>query len=321
MKKNLVCGAGGFIGNHLVNHLKDEGHFVVGADIKEPEFQVTKADRFVQIDLTKFQLCEYLFKTYEFDEVYQLAAQMGGSLYIFSGDNDAVIMHDSALINLNIANLCVWNDVPKVFFSSSACIYPQELQISSDSMSLSEDDAYPASPDSEYGWEKIFSERLYLAHARNYSMNVRIARFHNVFGELGTYTGGRQKAPADICRKVAEAKNGSSIQINGDGEQTRSFLYIDECIEGIQRLMDSNVAEPLNLGSSESISINALAQMVIDISGKELSIEHVPSNSTGVRGRNSDNTLIREKLGWAPSLPLIVGMERLYRWIDKQINI
>lgn len=317
-KTALVCGAGGFIGSHLVKKLKKEGSWVRGVDLKYPEFSKTAADDFIIGDLRDPVICKNITDR-TFDEVYQLAADMGGAGFIFVGDNDAQIMHNSATINLNMVEILRTAGVRKIFFSSSACIYPQYNQLDPDNPNLAEDSAYPAAPDSEYGWEKIFSERLYLSYHRNFGMEVRIARFHNIFGPEGTWTGGREKAPAAICRKVAEAEDGRSIEIWGDGKQTRSFLYIEECLEGMRRLMDSDFLWPVNIGSEEMIAINNLAEMVIEISGKKLKIRNIPGPQ-GVRGRNSDNRLIKEKLGWAPSRPLRDGMEKTYEWINEQVR-
>jgi len=318
MKTALILGAGGFIGSHLVTRLKKEGYsFVRGADLKYPDFSESNADEFIIADLRNYLECEELFSIYKFDEVYQLAADMGGAGYIFTGEHDADVMHNSAQINLNIAKLCVEYSVGKIFYSSSACMYPQEIQRISNNTGLKESDAYPANPDSEYGWEKLFSERLYLSFARNYGLNVRIARFHNIFGVDGTYKGGKEKAPAAMCRKVIEANN--EIEVWGDGLQTRSFLYIDECIEGVRRLMESDVTEPVNIGSDEMVSINELAKMVIAISGKDIQIKNVESNALGVRGRNSDNEFIYSQLGWKPNYPLQKGLEKTYEWICKQL--
>ena len=313
----LVCGAGGFIGSHLVKKLKTEGFWVRGVDLKRPEFSPTAADDFVVGDLRDQTLCKSILDR-PFDEVYQLAADMGGAGYIFTGEHDADVMHNSAQINLNIAHYGQIAGIKKIFYSSSACIYPAYNQVDANNPKCSEDSAYPAAPDSEYGWEKLFSERMYLSFQRNYGLNVRIARFHNIFGPEGTWTGGKEKAPAAMCRKVAEAPAGGSIEIWGDGEQTRSFLFIDECLEGVRRLMDSDFSGPVNIGSEEMVSINQLAEMVMDIAGKKLEIKHV-DGPLGVRGRNSDNKLIKEKLGWAPSIPLCNGIEKTFAWINEQV--
>lgn len=319
MKKALVLGAGGFIGSHLVNRLKSEGFWVRGVDLKYPEFSPTQADEFVIGDLREQSVCRKVLDMY-FDQVYQLAADMGGAGYIFTGENDANVMHNSVLININIVEQCVKHKVERVFYSSSACMYPEHNQMDPDNPKCSEDSAYPANPDSEYGWEKLFSERIYLAFERNYGLKVRVARFHNIFGIEGTWRGGKEKAPAAICRKVAEAQEGTQIEIWGDGKQTRSFLYVDECVEAVRRLVESDFSGPVNIGSEEMISINDLAKMVIEISGKNLSINNIPG-PTGVRGRNSDNKLIGEKLGWKPSRPLREGMERTYAWIKQQVEV
>jgi len=327
-KTAIVLGAGGFIGSHMVKRLKREGYWVRGVDLKLPEFSETQADEFIIGDLRNLDFCSrVMFAPNQsamaqsgFDEVYQFAADMGGAQYIFTGENDSHIMHNSAMINLNIADLCAKMGVGKVFYSSSACIYPQEIQRISNNTGLKESDAYPANPDSCYGWEKLFSENLWLAYARNKGLNVRIGRFHNIFGEESTYKGGKEKAPAAMCRKVAEAKDGGVIEVLGDGLQTRSFLYIDECIEAVRRLMDSDVTEPINIGSDEMVSINQLAQMAIDISGKNITIKNVASNALGVRGRNSDNTLIKQLLGYAPNYPLRKGMENTFKWVNQQVN-
>ena len=320
--KALVCGAGGFIGSHMVKRLISEGYWVRGVDLKHPEFCPTEASDFIQGDLRDQKLCDEVFhldgESIEYDEVYQFAADMGGAGYIFTGENDANVMHNSALINLNIVERCVQHGVGKVFYSSSACIYPERNQLDPDNPLCSEDSAYPADPDSEYGWEKLFSERLYGAFRRNYDLNVRTARFHNIFGPEGTWRGGKEKAPAALCRKVLEAPQGGEIEVWGSGKQTRSFLYIDECIEGVRRLMQSDVTEVVNIGSEEMISINGLAEMISEISGKQISINNIPGPE-GVMGRNSDNRLIEKLLDWQPSEPLLKGIERTYAWIEEQV--
>lgn len=318
MKTALVCGAGGFIGSHLVKKLKGEGFWVRGVDLKYPEFSKTAADEFIIGDLRDQLVCKKILDR-NFEEVFQLAADMGGAGYIFTGDHDADVMHNSAQINLNLAHGCQKAGVKKIFYSSSACIYPAYNQVDPENPKCSEDSAYPAEPDSEYGWEKLFSERLYLSFHRNYNLNVRIARFHNIFGPEGTWRGGKEKAPAAICRKVAEAADGEEIEMWGDGKQTRSFLYIDECLEGVRRLMDSDFIGPVNIGSEEMVTINHLAEMVMEIAGKKLSIKHI-EGPNGVRGRNSDNQLIKKKLGWQPTKPLRAGLELAYRWISEQIK-
>ena len=328
-KTVLITGAGGFVGSHLVKKLKSEGYWVRGVDLKYPEFCPTEADEFIIGDLRDPSLCGRIMfgpnqislddKLNSFDEVYALAAWMGGAGFVFTGENDADIMHNSALININTANFASKFSVKKLFYSSSACMYPARNQTDPNNPNCKEDSAYPGDPDSEYGWEKLFSERLYLAFNKNYNLNVRIARFHNIFGPEGTWIGGKEKAPAALCRKVAMAKDGKFIDIWGDGKQTRSFLYIDECIEGIRRLMDcEHFMGPVNIGSDEMIAINDLAKMVIDISGKIININNVPG-PVGVRGRNSDNFLIKKELGWAPSKPLIQGLEKTYQWINEQL--
>jgi len=319
MKKALVCGAGGFIGSHLVKKLKKEGFWVRGVDLKYPQFSQTKADEFIIGDLRSQIFCEKVLNI-SFDEVYQLAADMGGAGYIFTGNHDADVMYNSALINLNILNLIKKTKSKKIFYSSSACIYPAYNQENPDNPKCSEDSAYPAAPDSEYGWEKLFSERLYLAFHKNYKINVRIARFHNIFGPEGTWRGGKEKAPAAICRKVAEAKKGGEIKMWGDGKQTRSFLYIDECLEGVRRFMNNkSFTGPLNIGSEKMVSINKLAYLVMNIAGEKLKIRHI-KGPLGVRGRNSDNHLIRKKLKWEPSIPLKTGLAKTYRWIEQQLK-
>lgn len=318
MKKALVCGAGGFIGSHMVKRVKKEGFWVRGVDLKYPEFAATEADDFVIGDLRDPQICRYAVDQ-PFQEIYQFAADMGGAGYVFTGENDADIMHNSGLINLNMLEAAHRRNVKRIFYSSSACMYPEYNQEDPDNPNCAEDSAYPAAPDSEYGWEKLFSERLYLAFHRNYGMEVRIARYHNIFGPEGTWRGGREKAPAAICRKVAEAPDGGEIDIWGDGKQTRSFLYIDECLEGTLRLTRSDFTGPVNIGSDEMVTINQLAAMVMEIAGKKVSLKHIPGPQ-GVRGRNSDNRLINEKIGWKPTQPLILGMEKTYNWIEEQLR-
>jgi GDP-D-mannose 3',5'-epimerase len=317
-KKAIVLGAGGFIGNNLVKRLKGEGIWVRGVDLKYPEFSDTVADDFVIGDLRDPYICRHVLDM-KFDEVFQLAADMGGAGYVFVGENDANIMHNSATINLNVVDACYKRNIRRIFYSSSACIYPLYNQMDPDNPKCSEASAYPAQPDSDYGWEKLLSERLYLAYHKNYGMEVRIARFHNIFGPYGTWDGGKEKAPAAMCRKVAKAKDGSYIEVWGDGKQTRSFLYIDDCLEGILRLIRSNFTGPVNIGSEEMVTINKLAQMVIDISGKRLKMRHI-QGPQGVRGRNSDNKLIKKKLGWEPTYPLKKGLETTYRWIKEQVE-
>jgi nucleoside-diphosphate-sugar epimerase len=316
MKRVLVNGAGGFIGGHLVKLLKLRGHWVRGVDIKRHEFAAVPADEFILGDLRTPEVVSAAVRG--IDEVYQLAADMGGAGYIFTGEHDADVMHNSATINLNCLHYGVLAGVRKFFYSSSACAYPEYNQLDPENPRCSEESAYPAAPDSEYGWEKLFSERLYMAYSRNYGAEVRIARFHNIFGPEGTWQGGREKAPAALCRKIAEAPEGGAIEIWGDGKQTRSFLYIEECVEGVERLMASDFAGPVNIGSEEMVTIDQLAYTIMDIAGKPLNIKHIPG-PLGVRGRNSDNRLIREKLGWAPSRPLRYGLERTYGWIASQI--
>jgi len=317
-KTALVCGAGGFIGGHLVNRLKTEGYWIRGVDLKENEYGNNNADDFIIGDLRDYRLCESLFDR-EIEEVYQLAADMGGAGYIFTGEHDAAVMHNSATINLNVAEVSRLNKIKKFFYSSSACMYPEYNQLDPDNPKCSEDSAYPAAPDSEYGWEKLFSERLYLAYHRNYQMEVRIARFHNIFGPQGTWRGGKEKAPAAICRKVAEAEDPGIIEVWGDGKQTRSFLFIDECIEAVRRLMNSDFTGPVNIGSEEMVTINQLVNLVSTVAEKHIKIKHV-IGPTGVRGRNSDNKLIKDKLNWAPSQPLVEGLSKTYQWIEQEIK-
>jgi nucleoside-diphosphate-sugar epimerase len=330
MKTALVLGAGGFIGNHLVNRLKDEGYWVRGVDLKRNEYQKTRADEFIIGDLrdaltvsrvlwgrTQHTMNDH---EYAFDEVYQLAADMGGAGYIFSGENDANVMHNSAAININVAHYATKFGVKKLFYSSSACMYPAHNQLDPNNPNCEESSAYPANPDSEYGWEKLFSERLFLAYNRNYGLNVRIARFHNIFGPYGAWNNGKEKSPAAICRKVAQAKDGDEIEIWGDGEQTRSFLYIDECIEGVRCLMNQDeFLGPVNIGSDEMVTINKLADITCEIGNKTLIKKHI-TGPLGVRGRNSDNKLIKEKLDWAPTQPLKDGIDKTYTWIKDQVK-
>ena len=319
MKTALVLGGGGFIGSHLVKRLKREGFWVRAVDLKHTEFSETAADDFVVGDLREQSVCREVVDR-AFDEVYQLAADMGGAGFIFTGENDADIMHNSALINLNILEMSKKMGVKKIFYSSSACIYPEHNQLDALHPTTSEDSAYPAAPDSEYGWEKLFSERMYFAFHRNFGLDVRVARFHNIFGPEGTWEGGREKAPAAMCRKVAMANDGGVMEMWGDGEQTRSFLYIDECLDGIRNLMDSKTFRgPVNIGSEEMVSINQLAEIVMEVANKKITIHHIPG-PLGVRGRNSDNNLIRKELNWEPKQPLKVGIEKTYRWIEEQIK-
>ena len=316
-KTALVLGAGGFIGGHLDKRLKHEGFWVRGVDLKFNEYAETLADDFVIGDLRD----QYFVRSVvdrRFDEVYQLAADMGGAGYIFTGEHDADIMHNSATINLNVVDACHKRNIRRVFYSSSACMYPEHNQLDPDNPNCSEDSAYPAAPDSEYGWEKLFSERLFLAYNRNHGMECRVARYHNIFGPEGTWDGGKEKAPAAVCRKVAQARSGGTIDIWGDGLQTRSFLYVDECLEGSLRLLRSGFEGPVNIGSEEMVTINQLVGMVADIAGKTIKINHI-DGPTGVRGRNSDNRLIAEKLDWAPSMTLTAGLEKTYAWIERQV--
>lgn len=319
MKKILVCGAGGFIGSHLVEKLRDNGHHVIGVDLKFPLYKETRANEFYLMDLRHQHSVRDLI-TEDIDEIYQLAADMGGAGYIFTGEHDADIMHNSAVINLNILHEMAKKGVKKVFYSSSACMYPAHNQTDPDNPLLSEDSAYPANPDSEYGWEKLFSERLYLSYAKNYGIEVRIARFHNVFGPYGSWNNGKEKAPAALCRKVATANDGDTIEIWGPGTQTRSFLYIDECVEGMVKLMNSDFTGPVNLGSERMISINNLVLLIAKLAEKTININNIPG-PLGVMGRNSDNRLIREKLNWCPGENLEEGLLKTYNWILLQLNI
>jgi len=331
MKKVIVLGGGGFIGGHLAKRLKNEGCHVRVADIKNHEYfnHSDICHEFIKCDLTDPKSAELVISD-SADEVYQLAADMGGAGYIFTGNNDANVMHSSALINLNVVNECVKKNVKKVFYSSSACMYPEHNQMDPDNPNCIESSAYPADPDSEYGWEKLFSERLYFAFNRNYGLNVKVARFHNIFGPQGTWTGGKEKAPAAMCRKAAETMDKGEIEVWGDGKQTRSFLYVDECVEAVLRLMQSDFSGPVNIGSEEMISINQLATMAISFSKKNIKIKNLGGQDfvdkygfncpTGVRGRNSDNRLYREKVGWEVSEPLSKGLEKTYKWIEEQVN-
>lgn len=328
MKKAVVLGAGGFIGNHLVDRLKALGYYVRGVDIKQPEYSTSNADQFFILDLREKVCVEKALNaswnyyshsfTQTFDEVYQLAADMGGAGYIFSGDHDADVMHNSATINLNVLNEMLKTGTKKVFYSSSACMYPEHNQTDPTNPNCEESSAYPANPDSEYGWEKLFSERLYLAYKRNYNIDVRIARFHNIFGPLGSYNNGKEKAPAAICRKIAEVQDNGTIDVWGDGKQTRSFLYVEECLDGVMKLMESDFTGPVNIGSDEMITINQLVEKVAKIAGKKININHI-SGPLGVRGRNSDNRLIKERLGWTPSKPVEYGLEKTYSWIETKV--
>jgi nucleoside-diphosphate-sugar epimerase len=316
-KVALVCGAGGFIGHHLVRRLKREGFWVRGTDLKFPRFSETEADDFSIGDLRDPYFVRSVLDR-RFDEIYQLAADMGGAGYVFTGENDADIMHNSATINLNVLQAAYTRNNRRIFYSSSACMYPEYNQLDPDNPNCAEDSAYPAAPDSEYGWEKLFSERLYLAYGRNHGMEVRIARYHNIFGPEGSWNDGREKAPAAVCRKVAMATNGGEIEVWGDGKQTRSFLYIDECLEGTLGLMRSNFTGPVNIGSDEMVTIDALVDNVAKIAGKAIKKRYI-EGPTGVRGRNSDNRLIHEKLNWSPSALLIDGLRPTYEWIRDQV--
>lgn len=321
MKKVLILGGGGFIGGQLSKKLTEEGHFVRNVDIKGHEFYTEFSTERFQGDLRdpKFVFDVMCLPEGSFDEVYQFAADMGGAGYISTGDNDSDVMHNSALINLNVLDTAIRTGVKKIFYSSSACVYPEHNQLDPNNPNCEESSVYPANPDTEYGWEKLFSERLYLTYQRNYGLNVKIARFHNIFGPYGTYSGGKEKVPAALCRKVSETPDGGEIEVWGDGKQTRSFLYIDECLDGVLRLMNSDFSGPINIGSDELISINDLAKKIIEISGKNITIKNI-KGPTGVRGRNSDNNLINKILGWSPSQPLYDGLVKTYHWINQQIN-
>jgi GDP-D-mannose 3', 5'-epimerase len=335
MKKILVLGGGGFIGGHLAKRLKSDGNYVRVIDLKNHEYfnHAEICDDFIVGDLTNPDIIEKHFvheSGMPFDEVYQLSADMGGAGYIFTGENDANVMHNSALINLNVSMGCIKHRIPKLFYSSSACIYPEHNQLDPNNPNCEESSCYPANPDSEYGWEKLFSERLYMAFGRNHGLDVRIARFHNIFGTESTWVGGKEKSPSAICRKVAEVQDGGEIEIWGDGTQTRSFLYVDECVEAVLRLMSSDYNKPVNIGSVEMVSINQLAEMVIKMSGKNLKIKNIYGDEflqkygfkcpLGVMGRNSDNRLYKEKIGWVVSEPLELGMKKLYDWVNQKVN-
>lgn len=316
MKKVVVLGAGGFIGSHLVKRLKKEGHYVIGADLKYPDFSNTHADMFLIGDLRDFNFVDQVIEN-EVDELYQLAADMGGAGYIFTGLNDANVMHNSAQINLNVAKISADKKVKALFYSSSACMYPEYNQMEPDNPKCAEDTAYPALPDSEYGWEKLFSERLYFSFMRNYGLNVKIARFHNIYGEEGSWNNGKEKAPAALCRKVFEARNGGEVEIWGDGLQTRSFLYIEDCLDAVIKLTRSNFSGPYNIGSEEMISINDFALLIAKIAQKSIVLRNI-EGPTGVRGRCSDNRLIKEELNWEPAINLEKGITLLYQWIETQ---
>lgn len=331
MKRVVVLGGGGFIGGHLAKRLKDEGNHVRICDIKRHEYFSHEeiCHEFILGDLTDPKVVELVIED-GVDEVYQLAADMGGALYIFTGENDANVMYNSATINLNVVHECVKKKVKKVFYSSSACMYPEHNQLDPLNPNCEESSAYPANPDSEYGWEKLFSERLYLAFNRNYGLDVRVARFHNIFGPQGTWDGGKEKAPAAMCRKVDETPDGGSIEVWGDGQQTRSFLYVDECVEAVLKLMESNFIGPVNIGSEEMVTINELASLAIKISGKNITIQNIEGDDfvkkygfkcpLGVKGRNSDNKLYKEKVGWEVSQPLFIGLEKTYNWVKSKVS-
>lgn len=313
----LVCGAGGFIGGHLVDRLKAEGRFVVGLDMKQSEFHTNAADDFIICDLRDQSMTAQSFR-HKFDEVYHLAADMGGAGYVFTGENDAKIMYNSTQMTLNVLDRCQEMGISQLFYSSSACIYPQENQLDADTPNCAEATAYPANPDSDYGWEKLYGERLFQAFSRNFQMTAKIGRYHNIYGRRGVWQGGLEKSPAALCRKIAMAPDGGSIDIWGDGQQTRSFLHIEDCLSATLRLMRSEFFGPVNIGSEEMISIDQLARLIIGFSGKNLDIQHVPG-PLGVRGRNSNNNIIRDKLAWEPSVSLQVGMSDLYNWVQSEV--
>ena len=319
MKKILVCGAGGFIGYHLVKDLKKQGHYVVGADLKRPLYGPTDADEFYLYDLRNPKLVEQLI-TNDFNEIYQLAADMGGTGYIGTGEHDSDIMHNSAMINLNVVHEACKKGIKKILYTSSACVYPERNQTDPDNPLCSEDTVYPAEPDTEYGWEKLFSERLYFAHRKNYNIDAKVVRLHNIFGPQGSWNDGKEKAPAALCRKVAECLDGGQVEIWGPGTQTRSFLYIEECLKGLQMIMSSNIDQPVNLGSERMISINDLALLIAGIAKKQLTIQNI-KGPVGVMGRTSHNKLIEELLGWRPDENLEYGLEHTYNWIKGQVNV
>ena len=332
MKKIIVLGGGGFIGGHLSRRLKNDGNYVRICDVKQHEYfeQSEICNEFILGDLTDPKIVSTIIDE-SFDEVYQLAADMGGAGYIFTGENDANVMHNSALINLNVAHECVKKKIKKVFYSSSACMYPEHNQLDTNNPNCEESSAYPANPDSEYGWEKLFSERLFLAYNRNYGLDVRVARFHNIFGPQGTWKGGKEKAPAAMCRKAAELQDGDNLEVWGDGLQTRSFLYVDECVEAVIRFMEQNeFLGPVNIGSEEMVTINQLAKYAIMTSKKDINIENILGDKfknkygfkcpVGVRGRNSDNKLYKEKMNWEPSQSLQEGIIKTYQWISEQVK-
>ena len=318
MKKILVCGAGGFIGYHLVRDLKNQGYYVIGADIKRPLYAPTDADEFYVYDLRNPELVEKLI-TIDIAEIYQLAADMGGTGYIGIGNHDSDIMHNSAMINLNVVHEACKKGIKKILYTSSACVYPERNQTDPDNPLCSEDTVYPAEPDTEYGWEKLFSERLYFAHRKNHSIDAKVVRLHNVFGPQGSWNDGKEKAPAALCRKVAECLDGGQVEIWGPGTQTRSFLYIEECLKGLQMIMASNIDQPVNLGSERMISINDLALLIAGIAEKQLTIQNI-DGPVGVMGRTSHNKLIEELLGWRPDENLEYGLEYTYNWIKGQVD-